>query len=224
MRFRYDPTSGALYFRVREGAIEETVELPTPGSYVDVDSSGRVMGLEFLSVHEFLAFLVASGGEAQIPEQVDPEDPTQELERLFHGGQVARPVKDVLSALEPQRAQDTAGQVAEQAQEAAGQVGDLAQETSMRISQRTSEQRLSENWLERMKEYYGDAGQDEISSPGDLDATEAARQKAREWGVDLSHVVGSGSGRAHHPQGRDRRAPPGLEPRCGLVRCGRGSE
>ncbi len=64
----------------------------------------------------------------------------------------------------------------------------------MRISQRTSEQRLSENWLERMKEYYGDAGQDEISSPGDLDATEAARQKAREWGVDLSHVVGSGSG------------------------------
>ncbi len=86
MRFRYDPTSGALYFRVREGAIEETVELPTPGSYVDVDSSGRVMGLEFLSVHEFLAFLVASGGEAQIPEQVDPEIPLRSSSASFTEG------------------------------------------------------------------------------------------------------------------------------------------
>src|SRR3712207_2819972 len=55
MRFRHDPTSGALYLRLREGEIAETLELPTPGAYVDIDEAGNVMGLEFLSLQEFFA-------------------------------------------------------------------------------------------------------------------------------------------------------------------------
>lgn len=70
MRMRYDTESGALYFRLREGDIEETAELETPGAYIDLDSEGRVMGLEFLSVPEFLGFLVAMGGKVLIPERV----------------------------------------------------------------------------------------------------------------------------------------------------------
>jgi uncharacterized protein YuzE len=73
MRFRYDPTSGALYFRLREGSIEETLELPSPGVYMDVNETGEVMGLEFLSLQEFVMFLSGFGGEVDLPEQVEPE-------------------------------------------------------------------------------------------------------------------------------------------------------
>ena len=73
MRFRYDPTAGALYFRLREGPIEETLELPSPGVYMDVNETGEVMGLEFLSLQEFVMFLSCFGGEVELPEQVEPE-------------------------------------------------------------------------------------------------------------------------------------------------------
>ena len=73
MRFRHDPTSGALYFRVREGSIEETLELPSPGAYMDVNEAGEVMGLEFLSLQEFVMFLSGFGGEVELPERVEPE-------------------------------------------------------------------------------------------------------------------------------------------------------
>ena len=73
MRFRYDPTSGALYFRLREGPIEETLELPSPGVYMDVNETGEVMGLEVLSLQEFVMFLSSFGGEVELPEQVEPE-------------------------------------------------------------------------------------------------------------------------------------------------------
>jgi uncharacterized protein YuzE len=74
MRFRYDPKSGALYFRLREGAIEETLELPSPGAYLDVDEAGHVMGLEFLSLQEFVTFITGFDGEVEIPEAIDPEE------------------------------------------------------------------------------------------------------------------------------------------------------
>ncbi len=45
MRFRYDPQSGALYFRLREGKIEETLDLPSPGGYMDVVLYLNLMGL-----------------------------------------------------------------------------------------------------------------------------------------------------------------------------------
>jgi uncharacterized protein YuzE len=73
VRFRYDPKSGALYFRVVEGEIEETLELPSPGAYIDVAVDGTVMGLEFLSLQEFIMFATALGGEIEPPESVDVE-------------------------------------------------------------------------------------------------------------------------------------------------------
>jgi uncharacterized protein YuzE len=51
MRMRYDLVAGALYFRLREGRIEETLDLPSPGGYMDVDPEGNVMELEVLTGH-----------------------------------------------------------------------------------------------------------------------------------------------------------------------------
>ena len=73
MRFRHDPATGALYFRLREGEIEETLELPTPGAYVDVDRDGNVMGVEFLSLEEFVYFMDANEGEVLLPDRIEPE-------------------------------------------------------------------------------------------------------------------------------------------------------
>ncbi len=47
----YDPRYGALYIRLREGQIHETLE-PAEGVYLDVDITGRVVGVEFLSLEE----------------------------------------------------------------------------------------------------------------------------------------------------------------------------
>jgi uncharacterized protein YuzE len=73
MRFRYDPESGALYVRIREGDIEETLDLG-PGAYLDIDRDGNVMGAEFLSLEEFTEIVEAYGGSLELPERVeDPE-------------------------------------------------------------------------------------------------------------------------------------------------------
>ncbi len=55
MKFRYDPRSGALYIRLREGQIHETLEL-AEDAYLDIDITGRVLGAEFLSLEEFAEF------------------------------------------------------------------------------------------------------------------------------------------------------------------------
>lgn len=85
MRMRYDPESGALYFRVREGKIEETLELPSPGAYMDVDAGGAVMGLEFLSIQEFVMFLTGFGGEVELPDRVDVGEYDGAMLRVFEG-------------------------------------------------------------------------------------------------------------------------------------------
>lgn len=83
MRMRYDPSSGALYFRVVEGEIEETLELPSPGAYMDVAADGTVMGLEFLSVQEFVTFLTGFDGEVELPERLEPEEYDEVMRRAF---------------------------------------------------------------------------------------------------------------------------------------------
>ena len=80
------------------------------------------------------------------------------------GGQVAQGV------------QDTAGRAAGQAQEAAGGVAQQAQEAANQATQQA-------------QQAAGGGGQEE-----EPDATEGARQKADELGVDLSQVQGSGAG------------------------------
>jgi uncharacterized protein YuzE len=71
MRLEFDPESGALYIHVREGDVEETLDLAEPGfgAHVDVDREGNVLGLEFLSFEEY-AELVTRFGVLEIPERV----------------------------------------------------------------------------------------------------------------------------------------------------------
>ena len=232
MRVRYDPASGALYFRLREGTIEETVELPTPGAYADVDAAGHVVGLEFLSVHEFLGFLVAMGGEAAVPERIDPARPGPALRRFSSrtegGPEFPQSVHEAPTALDAmmERAAAAAQQVQERAGQVAEQVADQAtdvQESSMRLSRR-----FFENWVETLEdhaelnrrtmqgltelvrdqqEFLQEISQESLNAyesfldslssyyeESQPNATEAAKRKAAELGVDLSRVEGTGSG------------------------------
>jgi pyruvate/2-oxoglutarate dehydrogenase complex dihydrolipoamide acyltransferase (E2) component len=100
-----------------------------------------------------------------------------------------------------QQAQEAIGQVAGQAQEAAGQVGQVAQgvqDTAGRAAGQAQEavggaaqqaQEAAGQATQQAQEAVGGGGQEE-----EPDATEAARQKADELGVDLSQVEGSGAG------------------------------
>jgi uncharacterized protein YuzE len=75
MRFEFDPESGALYIRIREGEIEEILELGEPGfgAYLDIDRDGNVMGAELLSLEEFTQLIARSGGVLKLPDHVrDP--------------------------------------------------------------------------------------------------------------------------------------------------------
>ena len=71
-RFSHDAESGAMYFRLREGEIAETVQIEEPGfgAYVDVDHDGRILGIEFLSFEEFKQVVAEAGGKLDIPERL----------------------------------------------------------------------------------------------------------------------------------------------------------
>lgn len=72
MKLRYDPESGALYVRVREGAIEETVQ-HADGVYLDIDAEGCVLGAEFLTLKELAEAVTAEGGW-ELPERIEDPD------------------------------------------------------------------------------------------------------------------------------------------------------
>ncbi len=73
MKLRYDPESGALYVRVREGTIEETVQ-HADGVYLDIDTEGRVLGAEFLTLGELAGAITAEGGKWELPEHIEDPD------------------------------------------------------------------------------------------------------------------------------------------------------
>ena len=84
MRFEHDPESGALYVRVREGEIAETLDLAEPGfgASMDIDRDGNVLGVEFLSFQEYADLVRRSGGALEIPDRVeDPQRFRSELAR-----------------------------------------------------------------------------------------------------------------------------------------------
>ena len=92
------------------------------------------------------------------------------------------------------QAQEAAGQATQQAQEAAGQVtgqvGQVAQGVQDTAGQAAGQaQEAVGGAAQQAQEAVGGGGQEE-----EPDATEAARQKADELGVDLSQVQGSGAG------------------------------
>ena len=73
MRFEYDKEANALYIYLRgkipAGGVARTVELE-PGVYLDADGAGRILGVEFLELGNFRAFLERNGGKVDIPEHV----------------------------------------------------------------------------------------------------------------------------------------------------------
>jgi uncharacterized protein YuzE len=73
VKLRYDPQSGALYIRLREGQIYRILEL-AEGVYLDIDVEGRVLGAEFLSLEEFAEFASRQGKVGvKLPDRlVDP--------------------------------------------------------------------------------------------------------------------------------------------------------
>ncbi len=73
MKLRYDPESGALYMRIREGAIEETVQ-HADGVYLDIDAEGRVLSAEFLTLKELAEAITAEGGRWELPERIEDPD------------------------------------------------------------------------------------------------------------------------------------------------------
>jgi len=66
LKLTHDPQSGALYIRLREGRVSETLELvpdePGFGAYLDIDESGNVIGAEFLSSKSWGSSSPAPGG------------------------------------------------------------------------------------------------------------------------------------------------------------------
>ncbi|CAM2955407.1 MULTISPECIES: DUF2283 domain-containing protein [Methylobacterium] len=62
MTSEYDPTVDALYIRLADARVVESEEL-RPGFIVDLDSEGRIVGVEILDASKH----VAPGGELDRP-------------------------------------------------------------------------------------------------------------------------------------------------------------
>lgn len=76
MEIKHDIAAGAVYMKLRNGEVADTIEVSDADAYVDLDADGRVLGIEFLSLEEFKQFqheMEAADGP-QIPERI--EDPT----------------------------------------------------------------------------------------------------------------------------------------------------
>lgn len=69
MQIQYDRDIKALYIELGSGEVERTVEV-TDTIYVDVDSEGHPLGVEFLNPAEFPAFLQQEEGDAEIVSEV----------------------------------------------------------------------------------------------------------------------------------------------------------
>jgi len=74
MKLYVDSETGALYMKLSEGRIHDTLEVDE-GVYIDVDIAGRVLGVEFLSLDEFSETAARFGGTHNIPERIaDPDE------------------------------------------------------------------------------------------------------------------------------------------------------
>ena len=63
----YDKDSDVLYFGVKEGNEEESIEV-SPGVSVEVDQSGRVIGIEILNASHIMQSLIKTSG-ASLPQR-----------------------------------------------------------------------------------------------------------------------------------------------------------
>lgn len=63
---RYDADADAMYLRLRDGTVADTVEIEEM-VYVDIDADGQPLGVEFVVASDFLAFLTRRDGEFVVP-------------------------------------------------------------------------------------------------------------------------------------------------------------
>lgn len=68
--FEYSAEENLLYVALGEGPAAETIELEE-SVYVDLDASGRQIGVEFLNADDFLASIDLRGGRLLLPEYLD---------------------------------------------------------------------------------------------------------------------------------------------------------
>ncbi len=74
MIIKEDIAAGAVYMKLRDGEVAETVEVSDADAYVDLDAEGNVLGIEFLSLEEFHRFTQTADG-LKVPDHVeDPGD------------------------------------------------------------------------------------------------------------------------------------------------------
>ena len=73
LRVRYDAEADAMYLRLRDGSVADTVEIEQM-VYVDVDDAGHPLGIEFVVASDFLQFLSRRGGEFSIPQRIEPAE------------------------------------------------------------------------------------------------------------------------------------------------------
>jgi uncharacterized protein YuzE len=69
MRFEFDDEADALYIRLREGRVERTIQLEEM-VYADVDAEDRPLGLEFVALAAFDAWMKRHG-TLNVPERVE---------------------------------------------------------------------------------------------------------------------------------------------------------
>jgi uncharacterized protein YuzE len=62
MRIEYDRESDAIYVNISDGEHARTIEVVPIEIYVDVDSEGRTLGVEFLSFATFSQYIEEHGG------------------------------------------------------------------------------------------------------------------------------------------------------------------
>jgi len=121
-----------------------------------------------------------------LTEQVPQEEIKQQIQELVDSSSAIENALD--QTAQELGIQDTVNQVLQQAQEAVGQVAGQAQDVAGGAVQQAQD--TAGQVVQGAQEAAGGAAQ---QAQEELDATEAARQKAEELGVDLSQVEGTGA-------------------------------
>jgi pyruvate/2-oxoglutarate dehydrogenase complex dihydrolipoamide acyltransferase (E2) component len=120
-----------------------------------------------------------------LAEQVPSEEAQAQIQELVDSYEAIESSLD--QSAQDLGVMDTVNEALQQAQEAVGQVAGQAQEAAAGAAQQAQE--AAGQATQQAQQAVGGGGQEEVP-----DATEAARQKADELGVDLSQVKGSGAG------------------------------
>jgi uncharacterized protein YuzE len=88
MNIKMDPETGVLYLRIKgpegtPGLVDQTEEVEE-GVYLDLDAEMKPVGMEFLGIEDFEAFLEKYPGGIEI---LDPngEPPNTSTDQAFHG-------------------------------------------------------------------------------------------------------------------------------------------